>query len=117
MDAKFLLTLGTLNLLLLGMAPAGADPTPLDSPWGLTGTYVAPHGVQLDWNAPVASPVDHYLVYRGVNETSFTVYAQVSGTSYLDPDGGTGDYSYYVTAVTAGTESGPSNEVYGWPSC
>jgi hypothetical protein len=112
------LATGMLFLLFLPASPAAADPTPLDSPWGLTGAYMG-HGVFLAWNQPLApaAPVTLYHVYRALDDGPFSIYANVTATSYMDPEGDDDTYSYYVTSVSAGVESGPSNEAYGWPHC
>jgi len=68
--------------------------------------------VHLTWRAS-STPNVTYIVYRGTAAGSKTSYATgVISTEYNDRNAQPGvTYYYSVTAVTGGSESGPSNEV------
>lgn len=67
--------------------------------------------VLLSWTAP-AGTVTGYNVYRGTASGNETLLSPSSGPTYTDNTAGNDTFYYYrVTALMAGGESAPSNEV------
>jgi hypothetical protein len=89
------------------------------SPQGLTVSEgVSPRTIALNWTAPTFGQIGEYKVYRSAAGGAFAVVATVTGappvTTYTDTvNCNPGGYSYFVTAVLAGTtqESVGSNTV------
>jgi hypothetical protein len=89
------------------------------SPQGLTVSEgVSPRTITLNWTAPTFGQIGEYKVYRSAAGGAFAVVATVTGaplvTTYTDTvNCNPGGYSYFVTAVLAGTtqESVGSNTV------
>lgn len=71
------------------------------------------HSITLSWSAPASGAPTSYNIKRSTTKGSETQVGTSSATSYVDTanlvEGTT--YFYVVTAVNAGGESGPSNEV------
>lgn len=88
----------------------------------LPGQQTQQHGSFLTWNAPTVdaahSPAAAYNIYRATSAGGpYTLIANVTTTSYVDPIGGlaTGTtYFYIIKSVNSvGTESAASSEVSG----
>ena len=81
------------------------------APLGLTASVVG-SSVNLAWTAP-AGTVTSYDVYRGTASGAESLYQSgLTTTTFTDSSTTPGTTYYYkVTAVTAGGESAPSNEV------
>jgi fibronectin type 3 domain-containing protein len=94
---------------LIGIAPSAAPSTPT----GLTPTP-ADGKVSLLWNA--SSGATSWNVYRSTDGVTYTLYASVSGTSFIDSGLSDGvSYSYEVSAVNAAGESALSAAVSATP--
>ena len=89
-------------------ADAGIDQSP-----ALSGTVPALSGLQFNWTAPTSGPPDTYNFYFGATPGSESFLASVAGTvlTYTRTGAVPTTYAAYVTAVTGGVESAPSNEV------
>jgi hypothetical protein len=63
------------------------------------------------WQPPATGTPDTYNLYRGAAAGAETLYqAGLTALSYQDESPVPGTCFGYVTAVTGGVESGPSNE-------
>ncbi|MEY4488317.1 MAG: hypothetical protein RIQ79_825 [Verrucomicrobiota bacterium] len=105
------LQLGELSLLV-----AVSAPPPLAAPTGLTATVVDAHRVDLAWAAVVGA--GSYRVQRATvaGGPYTTVAANVAATSYSDAALTSGSIYYYViSAMSEGSESVNSNEVFAIP--
>lgn len=70
--------------------------------------------LQYTWQPPISGPPDSYNVYEGTQPGTEAFLLAVPGTqTTYSHVRAAGPYSAYVTAVTAGLESGPSNETTG----
>jgi hypothetical protein len=87
--------------------------SPPDAPDGLTVSRVDGLPV-LDWADPPSGGVQFYRIYRDTGTGLSDRYDQTitNATTYTDPSPGTGDHTYWVTAVDATfNESAPSAPV------
>jgi hypothetical protein len=63
------------------------------------------------WQPPATGTPDTYNFYRGKATGEESLYQSgLTALSYQDESPAPGTYFGYVTAVTGGVESGPSNE-------
>ena len=102
------LLLFVLSVSLLLVLPAGLC---LDAPpQGLQATVGSDY-VDLNWQT--VPEAQYYLLYRG-DQLEMSILANVTNPFTSYHDGGLEDgssFTYYVTAVSAGNESTPSNSV------
>ena len=70
--------------------------------------------LQHTWQPPTSGPPDTYNIYEGPGAGQETLLTNLPGTQTTYSHArAAGPYAAYVTAVTAGAESGPSNETTG----
>ncbi|GAA5787481.1 Ig-like domain-containing protein [Chitiniphilus shinanonensis] len=88
------------------------------APQGLT-LELTGQGIVARWQAPLASQVDHYRLYRGTGmaitslEGKTPLFGAVRQTLVVDADPSATEHAYVVTAVdAAGNESAMSNSAY-----
>lgn len=100
----------------IASATATSDTTPPAAPTGLS-AVAGDAQVTLDWNDSTEPDLDHYVVYRSIDGSTYEVLATTADSDYLDAGLTNGQtYWYYVVAAdSAANASGPSNVVSATP--